>query len=113
MANIPFQAINWDTVGTEELTGEKGTSYSKTIQYEGLRIRMVDYSEGYVADHWCQKGHIAHCLQGEFVMKTDAGEKMNFSEGMSFVVSDNRSSLFSMSEKGAKLLIIDGDFLRT
>lgn len=113
MANIPFQAINWDTVGREELPGEKGTSHSKTMQYEGLRIRIVDYSEGYVADHWCKKGHIVHCLQGEFVMKTDAGEIFNFSEGMSFVVSDDRSSHFSISEKGAKLLIIDGDFLST
>jgi hypothetical protein len=56
---IPFQTINWETIAKTEHTGETGTSWWQTIQFPGLRIRIVEYSKGYLADHWCQKGHIS------------------------------------------------------
>lgn len=112
MTNIPFETINWETIPKVEYPGEKGTSIWQTIQFEGLRIRMVEYKEDYLADHWCKKGHILHCLQGKFTTQLENGEKIILREGMSFVVSDNLSSHLSISENGAKLLIIDGEFLR-
>ncbi|MFV7234190.1 DHCW motif cupin fold protein [Flavobacterium sp. ZB4R12] len=74
MSNIPFQAINWDKIERTEHKGETGTAYWQTIQLGGLRIRKVIYSENYVADHWCQKGHIVHCLEGNFISEIETGE---------------------------------------
>jgi hypothetical protein len=112
MSTIPFQSIDWTNIERVEHPGETGTSFWQTLQLDGLRIRRVDYSAGYLADHWCQKGHIVHCLEGEFVSELENGEVITLSKGMTYVVSDNRSSHRSVSAKGVQLLIIDGNFLR-
>ncbi|MEO7834825.1 MAG: DHCW motif cupin fold protein [Ginsengibacter sp.] len=113
MYKIPFQTINWTTVEKTEHKGEKGIAYSQTLEFDNIRIRLVEYSENYFADHWCQKGHIVHCLDGEFVTELENGEKTKLTKGMSYVVSDNLSSHRSISKGGVKLLIIDGDFLKS
>ena len=92
--------------------GETGVSSWQTIQFAGLRIRIVEYSSGYLADHWCQKGHIVHCLEGAFTSELQNGKAIHFSKGMSYVVSDELSSHRSVSTDGVKLLIVDGDFLK-
>jgi quercetin dioxygenase-like cupin family protein len=109
---IPYQAIDWGAVPRTEHKGERGTSFWRTVEYAGLRIRIVEYSPGYLADHWCQKGHIVHCLEGEFVNELENGERTVMKEGMTYVVSDGLSSHRSRTEGGATLLIVDGDFLR-
>ena len=112
MNNIPFQTINWSAIDKVEFKGEKGVAYWQTIQFDGLRIRLVEYSGGYLADHWCQKGHIVHCLEGEFTSESQDGNNIIMKKGMTYVVSDDLSSHRSVSESGATLLIIDGDFLK-
>ncbi|HEY8657744.1 MAG TPA: DHCW motif cupin fold protein [Hanamia sp.] len=113
MSNIPFQTIDWTTIEKVEHKGETGTSFWQTIQFSGFRIRLVEYSKDYLANHWCQKGHIVHCLEGEFVSELNNGENFILSKGMSYVVSDELSSHRSVSTNGARLLIIDGDFLKS
>jgi len=108
---IPFQTINWDTISRIEHTGESGMALWQTLQLQGLRIRIVEYSKGFIADHWCQKGHIVHCLEGEFVSESEDGKELLLTKGMTYVVSDNLSSHRSKTKEGVKLLIIDGDFL--
>jgi len=112
MSNIPFQNIDWSKIEKTEYKGETGTAWWQTVQYPGLRIRLVEYSENYLADHWCQKGHIVHCVEGEFITELETGAKIKSSKGNTYVVSDELSSHRSHSEKGVKLLIIDGDFLK-
>ena len=112
MSNIPFQTIDWSTIEKVEYKGEAGVAYWQTTQFPGLRIRIVEYSQGYIADHWCEKGHIVHCLDGSFTSKLSTGENIVLSAGMTYVVSDHLSSHLSTTENGAKLLIIDGDFLK-
>ncbi|MFZ4101182.1 MAG: DHCW motif cupin fold protein [Sphingobacterium thalpophilum] len=112
MSQIPFQTINWSAIEKTEHNGESGTSYWQTIQFPGLRIRLVEYSKGYLADHWCEKGHIVHCLEGEFVSELDSGERFKLEKGGTYVVSDHLSSHRSVTEHGVKLLIVDGDFLK-
>ena len=112
MSNIPFQTIDWTAIEKTEHKGETGTAYWQTVQLGGLRIRVVEYSSGYLADHWCQKGHIVHCLEGEFISELQTGEKTHMTKGMSFVVSDDASSHRSFSATGVKLMIVDGDFLK-
>ena len=112
MNNIPFQIIDWSSVEKVEYIGETGVALWQTIQFEGLRVRLVEYSNGYIADHWCQKGHIVYCLDGEFISELSTGEKIKLTKGETYVVSDDLSSHRSVSTSGVKLLIIDGDFLK-
>jgi hypothetical protein len=111
--NIPFQTIDWSVIPKTEYKGDSGTAFWQTIQFQGLRIRIVEYSKGYLADHWCQKGHIVHCLDGEFVSENHDGKEFYLTKGMTYVVSDELSSHRSITINGAKLLIIDGDFLKS
>jgi hypothetical protein len=112
MSNINFQTIDWSKIEKTLHPGETGESFWQTLQFPGLRIRIVEYSAGYLADHWCQKGHIVHCLEGEFVSEMETGEEFTLVKGMTYVVSDNLSSHRSVSKGGVKLLIVDGDFLK-
>ena len=108
---IPFQTIDWNSINLTEHKGETGMSFRKTIQFEGLRLRIVEYSKGYLADHWCKLGHIVHCLEGEFISELENGERFILTKAMTYIVSNELSSHRSYSENGVKLLIIDGDFL--
>ncbi|MBK7667156.1 MAG: DHCW motif cupin fold protein [Sphingobacteriaceae bacterium] len=112
MNKIPFTTIDWSSIEKTEHKGETGTSYWQTIQLGGLRIRIVEYGEGYLADHWCEKGHVVHCLEGDFITELKTGEKQKLHKGESYVVSDNLSSHRSYSENGVRLLIVDGEFFK-
>ena len=111
LSNILFQTIDWDSIEKTVHPGEAGTSFWKTVQFDKLRIRIVEYAAGYLADHWCQKGHVVHCLDGEFKSELENGETFILSKGMTYIVSDNLSSHRSFTQNGVKLFIIDGDFL--
>jgi len=112
MIPIPFHTIDWNSIAKTEHPGETGTAIERTLHYEGLQIRMVEYSANYFANHWCQKGHIVHCLEGTFVSELQTGEKFTLHKGDMYVVSDDMSSHRSTSAEGVKLLIIDGSFLK-
>ena len=110
--NIPFQTIDWTKIPKTEHKGDTGIAYWQTMQFEGLRLRVVEYSKGYFADHWCTKGHIVHCLEGDFGSELNDGGKFILTKGMTYVVTDELSSHRSFTENGVKVLIIDGDFLK-
>ncbi len=110
--NFPFQTIDWSTITKHEHQGKKGYAIWQTVQFPGLRVRIVEYSKGYLADHWCQKGHILHCLEGEFISELQNGEKLILRKGMTYIVSDDLSSHRSNTSDGVKVMIIDGDFLK-
>jgi hypothetical protein len=102
---------DWAKIDKVIVAGKYGFSSTQTIEQDGFCIRIVEYSSGYVADHWCQKGHIVFCIEGTFICELNTGESFIISKEMSFVVSDKQSSHRAISETGAKLLIIDGNFL--
>lgn len=111
--NIPFQTIDWTKIPLTKYAGETGHAYWRTIQFAGLRIRIVEYSKDYVADHWCQKGHVVFCIEGEMVCELENGNTFTLTKGMSYVVSDDLSSHRSVTKTGVKLLIVDGEFLKS
>ncbi len=111
MSNFEFQTIDWNTLPCTEHKGDTGIANWRTVQLQGLRLRIVEYSKGYFANHWCRRGHVVYCIEGEFTSELEDGRKFHLSKGMSYVVSDDLSSHRSMTETGVKLLIIDGDFL--
>jgi len=110
---IPFQVIDWDDTPKTEHKGTHGQAFWQMRQFPGVRIRIVEYSAGYLADHWCTKGHIVHCLKGDFRSELQDGRSFHLQKGMTYVVSDDLSSHRSTTDHGVTLLIIDGDFLQT
>lgn len=111
MNPILFQSTDWNAIPAVEHHGESGTAYWRTLQYEGLRIRLVEYSKGYKADHWCKAGHIVYCIEGEMTSELSDGRRFTISKGMTYQVSDNVSQHRSHTTEGVKLLIVDGQFL--
>jgi hypothetical protein len=112
MTMIPFETTDWNATPITVHPGETGKALWQTLQYPGLRIRRVEYSANYKADHWCSRGHILYCLKGEFVSELSDGRTFTLRTGMSYQVSDDASSHRSTSKYGATLFIVDGDFLK-
>jgi len=113
MKKISFQTIDWSQLPKTIHQGQTGKSISQKIEYPGLRIRIVEYTAGYLADHWCQKGHFVYCLEGEVISEQENGEQHILKQGMGYIVSDDMSSHRSRTENKVKLLIIDGEFLKS
>jgi len=107
MAGIPFGITNWSKVEQTEHKGERGFAYWRTQQFGSIRVRMVEYTPGYLADHWCGKGHIILCMEGELHSELQDGRKFTLTPGMSYQVADNAEPHRSYSESGAKLFIVD------
>ena len=107
MNNIPFATTDWSTVERTEHAGETGTAYWQTLQLGELRVRMVEYTPGYLADHWCEKGHILLCLEGELHTELKDGRTVVLTPGMSYQVADHAEPHRSVTSVGAKLFIVD------
>jgi hypothetical protein len=102
-----FGVIDWERVPAVEHAGEKGTAKWRTVQRGDVRIRMVEYSPGYVADHWCEKGHVILVLKGELHTDLKDGRRFTLTAGMSYAVSDSGESHRSTTVEGATLYVVD------
>jgi hypothetical protein len=107
MKDIPFGITDWEAIEKSEHKGETGTSFWKTREFGNIRVRIVEYSAGYVADHWCSKGHILLCLEGELNTETKDGRRHILKPGMSYQVADDDMPHRSFTKIGAKLFIVD------
>ena len=107
MKNIPFGVTDWNQVEIVGHKGEMGSAFWRTKQFDNIRVRLVEYSRGYVSDHWCLKGHILLCLEGELKTITKDGREHILKPGMSYQVADNDLAHRSSTETGAKLFIVD------
>lgn len=107
MKNIPFGLTKWAQVDSPEHQGEPGTATWRTQQFDDIRVRMVEYSPGYHADHWCSKGHILLCLEGELHTELVDGREFILTPGVSYQVADGVDAHRSWTATGAKLFIVD------
>ena len=107
MANIPFGTTDWSGVERTVHPGETGTATWRTQNFDGIRVRMVEYSPGYLADHWCSKGHIILCLEGELHTELADGRVFVMRPGMSYQVADGADAHRSRTAVGARLFIVD------
>lgn len=105
--DLPFDTSDWSAVPVTEHPGETGKAWWRTRQFGDIRVRMVDYSAGYLADHWCEKGHILLCLEGELHTELKDGRKFLLRPGISYQVADNAEPHRSSTMLGAKLFIVD------
>jgi hypothetical protein len=107
LLNIPFATTDWSSVAATAHRGVTGTAYWRTRQFGDIRVRMVEYTPGYVADHWCEKGHILLCLAGELHTELRDGRAFTLRAGVSYQVADGAEPHRSESPKGALLFIVD------
>jgi hypothetical protein len=107
MKNFPFGTTDWSQIAPTEHTGETGIATWRTQQFDNIRVRMVEYSPGYQADHWCKKGHILLCLEGELHTELADGRKFVLTPGVSYQVADEAEAHRSSTQSGAKLFIVD------
>lgn len=105
---LPFTVIDWSSVTPTEHAGETGTAFWRSFQIGDLRIRQVEYTPGYLADHWCDRGHVLYVLEGELETELKDGRRFLMKPGMSYQVSDFGDAAHRSSTKtGAKLFIVD------
>ena len=107
MHNIPFGITEWSGVPAEEHSAQAGQAFWRTQQFGDVRVRRVDYTPGYVSDHWCTKGHILFCLSGELHTVLADGRCFTLTPGMSYQVADNAEPHRSTAPQGATLFIVD------
>ena len=107
MSNIPFGTTDWSKVERTEHPGETGIAYWQTQTFEDIRVRLVEYSPGYLADHWCSKGHILFCMEGQLDTELEDGRVVTLQPGMSYQVADDAEPHRSTTTVGAKLFIVD------
>ena len=105
--NIPFGTTDWSQIAVTEHKGDTGMAYWRTQQFGEIRVRMVEYSPGYTADHWCSKGHILFCIEGELHTELADGRKFILTPGMSYQVADAAEPHRSRTSTGVKLFIVD------
>lgn len=107
LTEIPFGTTDWATVERTEHKGETGVALWRTRQFGATRVRMVEYTTGYRGDHWCVKGHILLCLEGELHTQLQDGREFVLRPGMSYQVADSAEPHRSFTQVGAKLFIVD------
>ena len=107
IVGTPFTVVDWSAIEAVEHKGENGTACWRTRQFGPIRVRMIDYSPGYLADHWCSKGHILLCVEGELHTELRDGRTVVLRPGMSYQVADNAEAHRSFTPVGAKLFVVD------
>ena len=107
MSEIPFGTTDWGEIEPTEHAGERGTARWRTRQFGAVRVRMVEYSPGYRSDHWCSKGHILLCLEGELETELADGRRFRLTPGVSYQVADGAEPHRSSTDAGARLFIVD------
>ena len=107
MTGIPFDTTNWESIERTEHKGASGAAYWRTREVGVVRVRMVEYTPGYLADHWCSKGHILLCLEGELHTELADGRTFVLKPGMTYQVADNAEAHRSRTSTGARLFIVD------
>jgi hypothetical protein len=105
--NVPFHTTDWSKVPATQHAGEAGVASWRTIELGNIRVRHVDYSPGYVADHWCERGHVLLVLEGELVTELRDGRRFVLTAGQSYQVADGDGAHRSVSPLGAKLFVVD------
>ncbi len=105
--NVPFMTTNWSAVPPTEHPGATGTAIWRTIEAGNIRVRIVEYSSDYLADHWCSRGHVLLVLDGELVTELQDGRSVTLTPGMSYQVADDAVPHRSRTRAGAKLFIVD------
>lgn len=105
---LPFTVTDWSKVEPTRHEGDTGHALWRTLNIGDVRVRLVEYSPGYLADHWCDRGHILFCVSGQLDTELKDGRRFTLMPGMSYQVSDFGDAAHrSSTTVGATLFIVD------
>jgi hypothetical protein len=107
LENIPFQVVDWTSVPATRHPGATGAATWRTLEQGNVRVRLVEYSPGYLADHWCAKGHVIHVLAGDLITELQDGRTQTTRAGQSYLVADETAPHRSRSQTGVTMFIVD------
>jgi hypothetical protein len=107
ISGIPFEVTAWADIPPTEHPGTTGTATWRTRTFGAIRVRLVEYSPGYLADHWCSKGHVLLCLEGTLDTELKDGRRFTLTPGQSYQVADDEEPHRSATATGARLFIVD------
>ena len=107
IAGVPFATTDWAALPASETGGERGSAATRMIELGNLRLRMVEYSPGYRADHWCPRGHVVLVLAGALSVLLKDGRRFESAAGQSFQVADDDGFHLVESAGGATVFIVD------
>ena len=107
LQNIAFATTDWASIPREEKSAEAGQAFWRTQTFGEVRVRMVEYTPGYASDHWCTKGHVFFCIEGELTVELRDGRTFRLTPGMSFQVADDAEAHRNFTATGAKFFVVD------
>jgi quercetin dioxygenase-like cupin family protein len=107
LAGIPFRTIDWSTIDETTHPGESGTARWRTVEAGNVRARIVEYSPGYLADHWCERGHVILVMEGTLITELRDGRTFELRPGQSYVVANGDGAHRSKTTTGARIFIVD------
>jgi quercetin dioxygenase-like cupin family protein len=107
MTPMPLSITDWPQIVPVEHRGDSGIAFWRTQTFGDIRVRMVEYSAGYAADHWCSKGHVIFCISGSLNIQLGDGKRLALQAGQSYHVGDGEPPHRSSTATGAQLFIVD------
>lgn len=107
MSPLPMSVTDWASLESTRHAGDTGFALWRTRNYADIRVRIVEYSPGYRADHWCSKGHVLYCLAGSLDVELQDGKHFHLSPNQSYHVGDGDPPHRSHTDEGATLFIVD------
>ena len=107
IGEVPFKVIDWEKVPVTHHAGDRGEALWRTLELGHVRVRRVEYTAGYKANHWCSRGHVLHILSGSMETELQDGRKFQMVAGNTYVVGENSEPHRSSTEKGVELFIVD------
>jgi quercetin dioxygenase-like cupin family protein len=107
IASVPFLTVDWSSIEPTTHSGAPGTATWRTVEIGNVRVRMVEYSPGYVADHWCERGHVVLVLEGTLTTELRDGRTYELGPGQSYMVANGDGAHRSRTERGARIFIVD------
>ncbi len=108
LPTMPFTALDWIAMPADEIAGARGNAWERRFEQDGLRVRVVEYGPGYVADHWCDRGHVLYLISGDMTVVLKDGRESRLTQGNGFCVSDFGDAAHMVrSERGCRAFIVD------
>jgi quercetin dioxygenase-like cupin family protein len=104
---VPFSTTEFASLERTEHKGETGTSFWQTRMFGDIRVRVIEYSPGYLTGYWCTKGHVFYCLEGDLEVELRDGRRFQLRPGMSFQVADDAEPHRNRSVEGARFFVVD------
>lgn len=108
LTDLPTGMTDWSNLDASSQPGATGAATIKSRRFGDMQLRLVSYSAGYTADHWCAKGHIVFIVSGTATFEHEDGRHYELSAGMTYHVSDDERVPHRLSSReGASLFILD------